>query len=368
MKRVTLFVCGDVMIGRGIDQIQVRPSDPTLHEDYIRSAVGYVHLAEQRNGPIPRGVGPDYIWGDALEELRRSAPQARVVNLETAVTTSDQWLDKGINYRMHPANIGCLGAARVDCCSLANNHVLDWGVPGLEETVRTLRSAGIRTSGAGTDLRAARAPAILELAAGQRLLVFGYAAGTSGVPRDWAASESRPGVNFLDAVPPSTLDELIREIGAWKRPGDLVLASIHWGSNWGFRISGAEQTFARRLLDVAGVDLVHGHSSHHVKGIEVHGGKLILYGCGDLINDYEGIDGDESYRGDLGLMYFPELDAATGALVALRMVPMTMRRFRLERCPVEDAGWLASTLSREGKKLGTGADVLDDGRLNLTWR
>ncbi len=68
---VTLFVCGDVMTGRGIDQILPHPSPPQLQESYVRDAREYVELAEQVNGPIVRPVDFRYIWGDALAELDR---------------------------------------------------------------------------------------------------------------------------------------------------------------------------------------------------------------------------------------------------------------------------------------------------------
>lgn len=367
MTTITLFLCGDVMTGRGIDQILARPSVPALHEGYIESALGYVLIAERRNGAIPRRVEPGYIWGDALEELRRAAPQVRVVNLETAVTTSEDWADKGINYRMHPANVTCLNAAGIDCCALANNHMLDWGHAGLEETLRTLQAAHIRTAGAGADLRVAQAPAEVPLVQGRRLLVFSCCTKSSGVPSDWAATVRKPGINFIEELSVHSFVGVANGIRSCTRPGDLVIASIHWGPNWGYAISDAERTFAKRLLDEAGVHLVHGHSSHHARGIEVHNGKLILYGCGDLINDYEGIAGHEAFRGDLGLMYFPMLDAETGRLVELEMVPTRLRRFRVERTPVADADWLVSMLNLEGRDLGTWAELQTDGRIRLRW-
>ena len=119
---VTLFLCGDVMTGRGIDQILPHAGDPRLFESYVRSAHDYVALAERGAGPIPRPVDFAYIWGDALGELARVAPDARVVNLETSVTRSEEAWPKGINYRMNPANVGCLAAAGIDVCVLANNQ------------------------------------------------------------------------------------------------------------------------------------------------------------------------------------------------------------------------------------------------------
>lgn len=127
------------MTGRGIDQILPHPCDPQLYEPYMTDARGYVDIAESANGPIKRPVSFSYIWGDALVELDRINPDLRFIILETSVTTSDDyWKGKGINYRMSPKNIECLTAARIDCCSLANNHVLDWGYTGLDETLKVL--------------------------------------------------------------------------------------------------------------------------------------------------------------------------------------------------------------------------------------
>jgi poly-gamma-glutamate synthesis protein (capsule biosynthesis protein) len=113
---------------------------------------------EQADPPIRRpGLRP----GDALGELQAVAPAARIVNLEVSITRSaEYWPGKGINYRMHPANVACLTAARIDVCALANNHVLDYGHAGLEETLATLAGAGVQTAGAGASLAAAQRPAI----------------------------------------------------------------------------------------------------------------------------------------------------------------------------------------------------------------
>ena len=123
---VTLFVAGDVMSGRGIDQVLPHPGDPRIFEPYSSSALDYVKLAERTSGRIARPVDFTYIWGDALAVLDAAAPDLRLINLETAVTrTGTPWPGKGIQYRMHPDNIPCLSAAHIDCCVLANNHVLD---------------------------------------------------------------------------------------------------------------------------------------------------------------------------------------------------------------------------------------------------
>jgi hypothetical protein len=104
-----------------------------------------------------------------------------------------------------------------------------------------------------------------------------------------------------------------------------------------------------------------GFSSHHAKAIEVYRGKLVLYGCGDLINDYEG------FRGDLVMMYLAHIRSPDGALAALEMLPFRIRAFRLERAHPRDAAWLAETLSREGSRFGTRVELAPDGALRLSW-
>jgi hypothetical protein len=68
---LTLFLCGDVMTGRGVDQVLPHAGNPILYEQYMKSAAGYVELAEDANGSIPKPVEYSYIWGDALAELER---------------------------------------------------------------------------------------------------------------------------------------------------------------------------------------------------------------------------------------------------------------------------------------------------------
>lgn len=366
-RTITLFLCGDVMTGRGIDQVLPYRNDPRLFEPFMRSAQGYVALAEQANGTIPKPVEFAYVWGDALAELERVSPDVRIINLETAVTTSDAHVDKGINYRMHPKNIPVLSVTRIDCAVLANNHVLDWGYAGLEETLRTLEGAGIKTAGAGRDRAAAAAPAVLECGAKGRVLVFAYGHESSGVTRDWAATEERAGVAQLEDLSEATVQRIAAQVRAWKRPGDVVVMSLHWGGNWGYAVPARQEVFAHWLVDQAGVDVVHGHSSHHVKGVEVYRNKPILYGCGDFLSDYEGIEGYEDFRDDLGLMYFVRMDPATDTLCRLEMTPTRLRRFRVNRATAEEAQWLEGVLTREGRQFGTRVSREGDNRLTLQW-
>jgi poly-gamma-glutamate capsule biosynthesis protein CapA/YwtB (metallophosphatase superfamily) len=367
-RPVTLFLCGDVMTGRGVDQVLPHPGNPRLYERRTKSARWFVELAEKANGPIPKPVSFSYIWGDALDELQRVAPDFRIINLETSITTSEDRAPKGINYRMHPANTPCITVAKIDCCVLANNHVLDWGRSGLMETLETLQKASVKTAGAGRNLAEAQAPATMELSGEARVIVFAFGATTSGIPEDWAATGQQPGVDLLPDLSDATVGRVAHRVRSAKRRGDVVVASLHWGGNWGYYIPRAHRAFAHRLVDDAGVDIVHGHSSHHPKGIEVYHGKPILYGCGDLLNDYEGIGGREAFRTQLKLMYFLTMDAATGDLLQFDIAPLEIKQFRLHRAAAEDAQWLRDMLRREGRWLGAKVELTTDNRLRLRWR
>lgn len=369
VRPLTLFLCGDVMTGRGIDQVLPHAGNPTLYEAYVRDARQYVALAEMAHGPIPHPVDWAYIWGDALAEWERVQPDVKLINLETSITQHDTpWPGKPVHYRMHPANIPCLTVAGIDCCTLANNHTLDWGRDGLLETLATLAQARLQVAGAGPNQATASAPAVLAAEGQSRVIVLAYGSVTSGIPPQWAATENRPGVQMISEWESAAVRGIGEQVRQIKQAGDIVVASIHWGGNWGFDVPPEQQAFAHRLIDEAGVDVVHGHSSHHVKGIEVYQDRPILYGCGDFLTDYEGITGYEAFRGDLSLMYFLQLAPATGQLVSLQMAPMRMWRFQVRRASEQDARWLCDTLNREGAAFGTRVERREDHTLTLHWR
>ncbi|MGZ3670550.1 MAG: CapA family protein [Bdellovibrionota bacterium] len=356
---IKIFLCGDVMTGRGIDQILPHPSSAKIYEPYLKDARDYVRLAEETSGAIPYPVSASYVWGEALEEFARMQPDLKIINLETAVTTLGKPYPKGINYRMHPENIGCLTTAGIDGCALANNHVLDWGREGLEETLDTLKRTGLKFAGAGKDRAAAEAPAIFPIPGKGRVLLFSLGFANSGIPPDWAATEQESGIAFLPDLGEASIQKVERAVRNFRAADDLVILSLHWGDNWGHEVSTAERDFAHAMIDRAGVDLIHGHSSHHPKGIEVYGRKPIFYGCGDFLNDYEGIGGHEQFRGELGLMYFVTFNASDRTLVRISLVPTHIRKLQIRRASRFDAHWLQEVLWRESRNFGTAVEIDD---------
>jgi len=361
-----MLLGGDVMLGRGVDQILPHPGEAELREPHVRDARGYVRLAERTNGPIPRPVHWQWPWGEVLALLDEVAPDVRLINLETTITADGEFAErKTVCYRMHPDNTPGLTALRPDVCALANNHILDFGYQGLTDTVAALTAAGIQGVGAGPDLPTARRPAVVSAHGERRVLVGSVAMKSAGVPESWAAHQDRPGVWLIrDPSLRDVADEVAAEVLAHKREGDVAIVSVHWGSNWGYAIAPSEIAFAHRLID-AGVDIVHGHSSHHPRPIEIYRGKPILYGCGDVIDDYEGIGGYESFRGDLRLLYLTQTDSVSGQLVSLRMIPLRVRRIRLERASQIDAEWLRKTIEHTSRRFGTRIAARSDDLLEV---
>lgn len=102
-------------------------------------------------------------------------------------------------------------------------------------------------------------------------------------------------------------------------------------------------------------------------GMEVYRNRPIFYGCGDFLNDYEGIGGNEDFRGDLGLMYFVTMAPATGRLVRLHLIPTRIRRFKINKASGDDARWLQDVLNREGKELGLRIDGNADYSFTVRW-
>src|SRR5262249_61818635 len=115
-------------------------------------------------------------------------------------------------------------------------------------------------------------------------------------PRTGAAAPRGRGPASRPRLSGPAADDLIARARAVRQPGDVVVASIHWGSNWGYDVTDDQVRFAHRLID-GGVDVIHGHSSHHPRPIEVYRGRLVLYGCGDAIHDSRGHSGYQQVSG-----------------------------------------------------------------------
>jgi poly-gamma-glutamate synthesis protein (capsule biosynthesis protein) len=312
---VRLGVVGDVMLGRLVnDFLATRP--------------------------------PEWCWGTALPLLRSA--DAVLANLECVLTDHlVPWTrtPKVFHFRANPAAVAVLRAGNVKFVSLANNHVLDYEEQGLLDTVRHLDGAAILHAGAGRDLAAARAPALLDLGP----VILGILAITDNEPA-FAAGPDSPGTCYHRiAEDADVAQELRARAAALRRAGaDLVVLSAHWGPNMVSAPPPAFRAFARGLADDGTVDLFWGHSAHVFQGVERRGSGVILYDTGDFLDDYRT---DPRLRNDWSFIFLIDLEGRR--LARLRLVPVTLKLAQVNLAEGADAAAICLRMQAAAAQLGT---------------
>lgn len=295
-----------------------------------------------------RHMRPHDMWGDVLPLLWQA--DLRFANLECALTRHVQpWARtwKMYHFRADPTAVRFLQAARIDACSLANNHVLDFEARGLVDTLRTLDAAGIRHAGAGADSAAAAEPALLAVhgASPCRVALLAF---TDNEPA-FAAAEHRPGTNYQEvSLDDATLARVADAIGRARTAGaDLVVFSNHWGANFVERPAPEFRAFARRVIEL-GADVYYGHSAHLCQGIEIHRGKPILYDCGDFIDDYAV---DPALRNDRSCLF--RLTFGTDGLQRIELFPVKLEMAQVALARGEDFAAIVARMEMLCAELGT---------------
>lgn len=198
-------------------------------------------------------------------------------NLETTITTSDKPVEKTFNYKMLPTHARWLKALSLTHVNIANNHILDYGVDGLNDTRKTLDIVNIGFSGAGNNLKEAAMPTIY-MTDNHKIGVLSAA----DHYKEWAATRVKSGINYFNIKNHASL---IRQTRTAAKKVDFLIVSIHWGPNYVDDISGQTRALAHKLVDV-GANVIHGTSAHHLLPIEVYKNSLIIYSNGDFIDDY----------------------------------------------------------------------------------
>jgi poly-gamma-glutamate synthesis protein (capsule biosynthesis protein) len=292
-----------------------------------------------------RERGYAYPWGDILPEIAEA--DLFLVNLECVLSAQTaRWFGreaKQFHFRADPDMVAVLKAGGVDCVSLANNHIGDFGLDGLLDTIRALDRASISHAGAGSDLAAARAPARLR-ARGRQVAVIAAA----DYPPPWAACLAEPGMHFL-AIPPEEdeLVPLLEAIRVERTRSDHLILSLHWGYNMCERPPAEFRGFAHRMLE-AGVDVIWGHSAHLPQAVELADQKLILYDTGDLIDDYVV---DPALRNDLSAVFLITL--GTRGVERLEVIPIQIAEQQARLARGEAAAWITSRIAKLSAEIHT---------------
>ena len=216
--------------------------------------------------------GPSYLW-EGLAPLLQEAGLA-VANLESVLSTRGEPLDKPYLIRAHPGTAQTLIEAGFGLVNVGNNHALDYGYAGLDQTMSTLETLGIGTVGAGATEEMAHSPAVLDLD-GVRVAILGYAAAR------WNGSEDVPATDRVAWAYP---DAVRADVQAVRDRADLVVVQLHAGTEYAADPSPDQVRFARAAID-AGADLVVGHHPHVTQTVERYKEGLIVYSLGDALFD-----------------------------------------------------------------------------------
>jgi poly-gamma-glutamate synthesis protein (capsule biosynthesis protein) len=325
-----LALTGDVMLGRMVDECVIRN----------------------------RSLRPEALWGDILPLMLNA--DYRFINLECVISGyGEAWqpTTKAFHFRASPRALDFLRAAKIDGVTLANNHVLDYGPDALLDCLNLLDRAGIKRTGAGATLEEALAPIFFGLPEGPAALV----SLTDNEP-EWEATNRNPGVNYVAYNDRGLVDpyrsRMAQVVSAVRKQAELVIVSAHVGPNWGAP-SRAMRALARELLDM-GADLYWGHSNHSPQGIELYGGKAILYSTGDFIDDYM-VDQDE--RNDLSFLFM--LDVEKGRIRRISLHPLCIEDLRVRRANEKERRFLSRTM--QTRCAAFGASILfQDGIGTIT--
>jgi poly-gamma-glutamate synthesis protein (capsule biosynthesis protein) len=278
-----------------------------------------------------------------------------ICNLECCISERGAPTDlipgKPFFFRAPPAAVGSLRALGVAAVGLANNHVLDFGPDALEDTLDHLGRTGIAVAGAGADLAAARAGAVIERG-GARVGLLAL----SDDPRVYAGDCERPGMAWSD-LESGTDGWLPAELADLRERCDHLVVFPHWGANMVVRPATWQRARARDFVG-AGADLVAGHSAHLFGGAERLDGALVLYDLGDALDDYAI---DPRLRNDLGLLaiWRPRADPR------LELVGLRLEYAHTRLATGEDADWIANRLARACGELGTSVERTGEQRFAL---
>lgn len=279
-----------------------------------------------------------YPWGNILPELK--SKDFILINLETTLTGSTALIPKVFNFKADPAVVKTLEIGNIHVVNLANNHSLDFGIEGLEETITTLDSAKIAHVGAGKNAREAQKPTI-STRNGVRIGILGY---TDNEPT-WKATNTKPGTNYISILNPSEpIFESIRDL---KSKVDICIFTIHWGPNMKEFPSPEFINFAHRVID-AGADIFHGHSAHVVQGIQKYKDSIIIYDSGDFVDDYAV---DSGLRNDLSFLFTVEIEK--NQLKRLILLPVKISNMQVNKAEGADAQTIIDLMKKRSVPFGT---------------
>lgn len=296
--------------------------------------VGDIMLGRLVNKKISQ-TSYDSPWGNVASLLKKN--DLNIGNLETTLTTSTDKIIKAFNFKSRPSNVKVLSAGHIHIVNLANNHILDFSVPGMIETIKALDKAHILHVGAGKNLAEAQKPVIITKK-GVKIGIIGITDNEEG----WAAQKNKPGTFYVRVGDVKRITPIIKNL----RPQvDILIVSNQWGPNMREYPTKEFQKFAHDLID-AGVDIFHGHSAHILQPIEWYNKKLILYDTGDFIDDYAI---DPILRNDQSMLF--NVTVNKNGVQKLDMIPLIIKNIQVNKADDKEAQAILKTIEERSQRM-----------------
>ncbi len=257
------------MLGAALSASAAEPAPaPPPEPEVTIAVVGDIRL----DGPVWRIAAAEGPAAPVALMKERLKADILLGNLEEPLTRRGAAVEKKFTFRAPPARASILKACGFTALGIANNHVMDYGPEGLEDTLAALDAQGLARLGAGRDSGEARRPVVLE----RNGLKVGLLAMTSTFPDSAWARKDRPGVAFAD----------LRRVEGWvreaKKDCDVLLVSFHGGTELAAEPNEIQRAFARAAA-AGGADAVVGHHPHVVQAAELIGRTLVLYSVGNFM-------------------------------------------------------------------------------------
>lgn len=288
---VSLLAVGDMMLGG--------TATPTLNE-----------------------FGYDYPFGKTADLLRTA--DIAVGNLETALTERGEPFDKKYTFRNPPQKVAlALKKTGFDLVGLANNHSMDYGVEGLEDTLQALKAAGLLAVGAGMTQAQARQAKVIDRK-GQKI---GFLAYSLTFPEAFWAKKGEPGAAFAHA------SHVKHDIAELKGEVDHVVVQFHWGREGTTQLRDYQVAMGRASID-AGAIVVLGHHPHILQAVEQYKGGVIYYSLGNFAF------GSFSNR------------VQVGGMASIELCPMGLERYTLKLVDVNNFRVRFRPEPMQGDKVG----------------
>lgn len=300
-KRISIFVFVHVVFLIIIIPVQSHDADIITIV-----AVGDLYLGGSANNYLKQN-GYSYPF-EYTKNILHNADIA-MANLEAPLTDrTDAFMEKKFILKQSPDAVGAIKGAGFDVLTLANNHIMDYGPGGLQDTIEILNKTGIKHTGAGKNSKAARAPVIVSIK-NKKIAFLAY---SLVFPEEHYATDDSSG------TAQGVFDNIKSDIKNINKHSDIIIVSFHWGKEQMKYPKEYQVRLAHLAID-NGANLVVGHHPHVIQGVEKYKNGLIFYSLGNFAFGSFGQAMSERPEGMMAILSFSQNGVISGEIIPLNV-------------------------------------------------